>query len=85
MKDQCQRCNFWEAPAHQDELHDDDKYGLCRSHPAVFVGVSQESSEWACQEVSSWSQPVMYATDWCGEFKPKPVGASIPVAIEKSL
>lgn len=73
MKEQCQLCKFWDTPKHQDEMHEDDRYSVCRRYPATYVGHDNESRDMAVQEAAHWAQPVMFATDWCGEFRPKPV------------
>lgn len=76
--ERCKVCKFWEHPTHQDDLHDDDKEGRCRRYPAVLIGHDVEERGWACQEASHWSQPVMYAGDWCGEFQRSAIGATPP-------
>jgi hypothetical protein len=47
----------------------DEIGGICRRFPAVFVPMKRDIAI-AFEDVGVWTQPVMYATDWCGEFKP---------------
>jgi hypothetical protein len=69
-KEQCSSCKFWKMPMHQDDLQLDDREGTCRRYPSVLIGSESDGLGMACQEASHWAQPVMYAVDWCGEYKP---------------
>lgn len=68
-EERCAACKFWEPPTHQDDLLEEDREGRCRRYPAVLIGHDVEEKGLACQEAAHWAQPVMYAGDWCGEFK----------------
>jgi hypothetical protein len=51
----------------------DDKW-LCLRYPPVFVAppddaIESDNSVYPSIHSSSWGQPVMCPTDWCGEYK----------------
>jgi len=76
-EEKCSGCKFWGLVSttgdYGDTMHPDDYMGECRRYPPAF------------RENGLNEFPGTTASVWCGEFKTKTVGASIPVAIEKSL
>ena len=72
MKKQCSRCIFWADVDPYDRNQEDDKHGECRRFPSVFIPIPDYDPKQSCQDAAQWCQPIMYATDWCGEFKPIP-------------
>ena len=92
-KNKCDKCKFWDKlPNDGTEPFD---YGRCKRYPPqtdlpyilweIKEAIQKEYDfpmDIKPQFENNW--PVTYASDWCGEFKLKIIGASIPVAIETS-
>lgn len=51
---ECQNCAFYVKDTN------DEDFGFCKRYPPVYMG--QQEDSW-------WSFPVLYSTDWCGEFQ----------------
>ena len=68
-KEQCQTCVFWENPECAWNMQPDDREGTCRRFPSIYVRIDEYDPKEAVQSASHWCQPVMFATEWCGEFK----------------
>jgi len=67
---QCSGCRFWRNVWPEADANDDSE-GTCQRYPAIHVGSPGEDPRLCVQDASYWAQPVMYATDWCGEFRLK--------------
>lgn len=76
----CEDCFFWELLSRwEDREIEETTEGYCRRYPPVinqtFVEINADGdSVQACEESAdkcSWSQPVTFPDDWCGEWKEK--------------
>ena len=78
----CLNCAFFKINDLED-CADIDKSGVCMRYPSVFIA-GIEDPMMACQDPAQWCQPVMFASDWCGEFKRCANGAptDAPIAIK---
>lgn len=64
MAESCEKCRFGiSLPGHTDRL--------CRRYPPVLYTIRsyQHQDGNATEHESAWSQPVMGADEWCGEYQ----------------
>jgi len=79
----CLNCDYFDkyddAPELSETWNENDTIGECKRYPPVLVHEYHGlANDFGCPSVRS--------SDFCGEFTAREtVGASIPVAIEKSL
>lgn len=78
MEHGCSDCKFYRSIG--------DDVGECRRYPPVILGEflridgrrgaergeDQDVAMWeSANDPTSWSWPVTFGSEWCGEFKPK--------------
>ena len=79
----CKHCQYFDMYEIAFEAY--EAWGTCNRYPPVLYNPNITVRDIADEIAQQWKQPLVVSSDWCGEFKLKIVGASIPVAIEKSL
>lgn len=83
-KKHCEKCHFFDK--YEDAIVGCAAWGTCNRYPPVLYGGDIEAFDIADEIATRWRQPMVIGSDWCGEFRlGEIVGASFPVAIEKSL